>query len=88
MELQTIPIFLDEFHLSLSLSFLLSVLIFFLSLFYSLPLSIYIHGLYMVCDLSITSFLPSFLVRALLMGITQVFVLSTRTMQWFEERGT
>ena len=25
--------------------------------------------------------------RALLMGITHVFVLSTRTMQWFEERG-
>jgi amino-acid N-acetyltransferase len=25
--------------------------------------------------------------RALLMGITQLFVLSTRTMQWFEERG-
>ncbi|KAJ1432259.1 Aspartate/glutamate/uridylate kinase [Ochromonadaceae sp. CCMP2298] len=25
--------------------------------------------------------------RALLMGVTQVFVLSTRTMQWFEERG-
>lgn len=25
--------------------------------------------------------------RALLMGITKVFVLSTHTMQWFEERG-
>ena len=25
--------------------------------------------------------------RALHMGITQLFVLSTRTMQWFEERG-
>ena len=25
--------------------------------------------------------------RALLLGITQLFVLSTRTMQWFEERG-
>jgi hypothetical protein len=29
----------------------------------------------------------SMLHRALLMGITQLFVLSTRTMQWFEERG-
>lgn len=25
--------------------------------------------------------------RALLLGVTQVFILSTRTMQWFEERG-
>jgi amino-acid N-acetyltransferase len=25
--------------------------------------------------------------RALLLGVSHVFVLSTRTMQWFEERG-
>ena len=53
----------------------------------SIPFCLLLKTRALITSFKLISFHILNIPRALMMGITQLFVLSTRTMQWFEERG-